>query len=45
MAHRYGETIRMETEAAGEREAILRAFIWRGERYPVVEILMRPPPP
>jgi Domain of unknown function (DUF6504) len=38
MAHRYGDPIRVDSIwVDGERE--LRAFTWRGIRYPVAQML------
>jgi hypothetical protein len=39
MAHRYGDPIRIEHVTTESGESIVRAFLWRGRRYPIVQIL------
>ncbi len=40
MAHRYCDRIRVDIEPMREPgHSVLRAFTWRGVRYPVAEIL------
>ncbi len=38
MAHRYNAVIRVELDETAPGEGVLRAFTWRGVRYPVAEI-------